>query len=119
MARTLRSRKLFSYKIFTFSDFFPRTFSPKFSPLLFKLSKSDFGNHFIPATVTDLSSLPRRSVGYDPENVIPFDRKPPLLSTISKLSVTSLASLIIFRHSDRRPHTCPFELFHFVWDIYL
>ena len=61
---------------------------------MFKLSKSDFGSHFIPATVTDLSSLHWRSGGSNPENVIPLKRKPPLLNTICKLSVTSLQGVL-------------------------
>ena len=69
------------------ADFFPLTFFPKFRSLIFKLITSDFGNHFIPATLTDLLSIHKWLGGSNPENVIPFKRNPPLLKTICKSSV--------------------------------
>ena len=52
--------------------FFPRFFLAIFISLMSRANRSSLGNHFIPATLTLLSSVDRALGGSPPVNVIPF-----------------------------------------------
>ena len=69
------------------ASFFPRLFFEKFIYPILRLMKSPLGNHFIPATLIDLSSLANCSGGSHPEIVTGLISKPPFIKTAFNTSV--------------------------------